>query len=84
MDWFVAATPIRKTEVQVNPVSSPPSESYLSTEFQMGTKKVRESLEICLETEGRPLEQSPWVREPGFACKTWRVPFPESEPRRLW
>lgn len=38
----------------------------------------------CLEAEGGPLEHSPWVREPGFACKTWRVPFPESEPRRLW
>lgn len=61
LDWCVAAPPIRKTEVQVNPVSSPSSESYLSTEFQMGTKKVRESLESVWKQK-----VGPWSRAPGW------------------
>lgn len=60
LDWFVAATPIRKTEVQVNPVSSPSSESYLGTEFQMGTKKVRESPESVWKQK-----VGPWSGAPG-------------------
>lgn len=60
LDWFVAATSIRKTGVQANPVSSSSAESYLSTDFQMGTKKVRESLESVWKQK-----VGPWSRAPG-------------------
>lgn len=59
LDWSAAATSMRKTGVQVNPVSSSSSESYLNTEFQMGIKKVRESLEPVWKQKVGPWSTAP-------------------------
>lgn len=58
--WLVAVVQIRKIEGQVNLVSSPSLESYLGDKFQMGTKKVRESLDSVLKRKA-----GTWNRAPG-------------------
>lgn len=47
--WFVAVVHIRMIQAQVNLVSSPSLESYMSAKFKMDTRKVREGLESVLK-----------------------------------
>ena len=56
----MAVVHMRKIEGQVNLVSSPSLESYLGDRFQMGTKKVRGSLDSVLKWKA-----GTWNRAPG-------------------